>query len=805
MSERNPHDRAPNDGTGNSADTEAPNRMVPGGTFDADSDPHGNAYRDDDGDDEVGLNDPDASTAAKPASLLARFPALLNVKRLGSQRRVPYVQQTAAADCGPACLTMVLAYYGKQINLDEVRNLAGVGSRGADALTLLRVGRWYGLRGRGVKVEEIDDLQYLDRASILHWGFQHFVVFEAWDGEKATIVDPSGGRRKVSKETLRRQFTGVALVFDPSDDFEPEDTRKKGLWRYLSQILAQSGVLSRVIVTSVLVQLFALALPILTGLLVDRVVPRGDTQLLLVIAAGLVGIVGFQFVTSLIRSYLLLQLRTQLDARLTLDFLDHLVDLPYAYFQQRSAGDLLMRLNSNSTIREILTTGTISGILDGFMVVLYLVVLYITSTTMATVVLGLGLLRVIIFLLTRRKQRDLMSEALQAEAKSRGYQVQLLTGIETLKASGTEKRSVELWSNLFVDELNVIIDRGRLNALIDSSLSALATGSPLLILVVGGFLVLNGELTLGTMLAANALAGSFLAPLTTLVGTATQLQLMGSYLDRINDVLDTPKEQDREEVTPAGKVAGQIRLEGVSFRYNPMAPMVVRDVALKIEPGDFVAIVGRSGSGKSTLANLLLGLFIPTSGKIYYDGVDLERLEFRSVRSQLGIVSQQPYLFGTSIRANIAMADPTLPLDRVMDAARLAYIHDDIMALPMGYETLLADGGTSLSGGQRQRIALARALVHKPAILLLDEATSALDAVTEASIHAELQALRCTRIVIAHRLSTVRRADLILVMHEGEVVEQGTHEELLERGDGHYSRLVAAQLSREDRILPEES
>ena len=741
-----------------------------------------------------------AEAKSRTRSLLERFPALRNLRSFNRHRRVPYVQQTAAADCGPACLAMVLAYHGKQVKLDEVRNVGGVGSRGADALTLLQIGRWYGLRGRGVKIDEIDDLQYLEPASILHWGFQHFVVFERWRQDGADIVDPSGGRRFVSRDTLRRTFTGVALTFEPSDDFKPEELRDKGVWRYLRQILAQSGVLSRILVTSVLVQLFVLAVPVLTGLLVDRVVPRGDYGLLAVVSTGLAAIVAFHFLASIIRAYLLLQLRTQLDARMTLDFLDHMVDLPYGYFQQRSAGDLLMRLNSNTTIREILTTGAISGVLDGLLVVVYLVVLFASSLTMGLVVLGLGLARVLMFLLTRRRQRDLMSEALQAEAKSRSYQVQMLTGIETLKASGTEKRSVELWSHLFVDELNVALDRGRLSAVVDSVLGALGVGSPLVILAVGGFQVLDGQLSLGTMLAVNALAGSFLAPLSTLVGTAFQLQLLGSYLERINDVLDTPKEQERNTVVPAGKLHGQITLERVSFQYSPMAPLVVRDVSLDIPPGQFVAIVGFSGSGKSTLANLLLGLFLPTSGRILYDGIDLSRLDFRSVRRQLGIVSQQPYLFGTNIRANIAMAEPTLSLDQVIEAARLAHIHDDVMALPMGYDTLLADGGASLSGGQRQRVALARALVNRPAILLLDEATSALDAVTEAAIHRELQALNCTRIVIAHRLSTIRNADLILVMESGAVVEQGRHDELL-AASGRYAELVAAQLAR----APEEA
>lgn len=730
-------------------------------------------------------------------SWLDRFPALGRLRPGDRRRRIPYVQQTTGADCGAACLTMVLDYFGKQVRLDEVRDIAGVDRDGSDALSLLQAGRWFGLRGRGVQIEEVEDLEFLDKGSILHWQFRHFVVFEGVAAKGgAHIVDPARGRREVPRAELRRSFTGVALTFEPTEDFEPEAGRPSGLMRYVRQIFAQSTLLSRTLVLSVLLQLFALALPLLTGILVDRVVPRGDYHLLTVLSVGLAAIVGFNFLAALIRAHLLLHLRTHLDAKITLEFLDHMVDLPYAFFQQRSAGDLMMRLNSNTTIREILTSSALSGILDGVLVGLYLILVFITHPPMGLLVLVLAMLRIGIFLLTRKRYRDLMSEALQTQADSRGYQVQMLTGIETLKTMGAEQRAVEHWSHLFVDELNVTLARGRLSAMVDSLLDALRIASPLIILVAGGLWVLDGALSLGTMLALSALANGFLNPLSTLIQTAIQLQLMGSYLERINDVFDTPREQDRADVTAAERLSGAIHLDQVSFRYSPVAPLVVQDVTLDVAPGSFVALVGSSGAGKSTLANLLLGLYRPTTGRIELDGVDLSTLELRSVRSQLGIVQQQPYLFGSSVRDNIALADPTLPLDRIIEAAKLAHIHDDILAMPMGYDTVMADGGASLSGGQRQRLALSRALVHRPAILLLDEATSQLDAITERAIQTELARLRCTRIVIAHRLSTILAADLILVMEDGVILERGNHRELLDLG-GRYAELVAAQMEGE--------
>jgi ABC-type bacteriocin/lantibiotic exporter with double-glycine peptidase domain len=725
---------------------------------------------------------------------LQRFPALQRLRE--RKRNLPEVRQLSATDCGAACLAMVLGYHGREMTLDQTREVTGPGRDGITARTLLDAGRRLGLRGRAVSLE-LEQLQYLPTATILHWDFNHYVIFERMVRGQVQIVDPAQGRRLVSLEGFSRHFTGVAILFEPTEDFQKMAAPRAGVFRYLLPLLRQSDTLGRIVVLSAALQLFTLAVPVLTGMVVDRVVPRGDYHLLAVLALALTTLVVFNLVSSLLRGHLLLEMRTRIDSSMTLGFLDHLVDLTYAFFQLRPAGDLMMRMSMQSVVREIISSTAISTLLDGTLVLLFFAILFLTNAWIGLVVLGLGLVQLIIFLITRQRRRSLMSQSLELDAKNQSYQIAMLTGMQTLKSFGAEQRAVDTYSQLFVDVQNVTLQRGRLGLWVESLMGALRLASPLLLLCLGTYLVLEGKLSLGEMLALNALAASMLGPMGNLIGTAGQFQMLGSYLERINDVLDAPPEQPRDKPGTKLTLKGAIELEKVSFRYSPNSPFVAQDVSLRIKPGQMVALVGRSGAGKSTLANLLLGLYQPTTGRILYDGVDLQHLDLRALRSQMGIVLQDPAFFGFSIRDNITLSSPGLPLDRAVQAAKVAQIHDDILAMPMQYDTLLVDRGLSLSGGQRQRLALARALVHLPAVLLLDEATSALDAITESLVQKALASIMCTRIVIAHRLSTIRSADLIVVMDAGRIVDVGRHEELLARG-GHYASLIMAQTDQKE-------
>jgi NHLM bacteriocin system ABC transporter peptidase/ATP-binding protein len=697
--------------------------------------------------------------------------------------------QLNATECGAACLAMLLRFHGRPTRVADVRELTGVGRDGLNASTLIAAAGRYGLRMKAFALQPADFAK-VPMPAIVHWNFDHFVVVERWTPGTVTIVDPASGRRTITAQEFSNQFTGVVLAAEPTADLDRSAKRQKPQWlTYARSLFSQPGVLLQVLAASLVLQVLGLAVPLLTKIVVDDVLANGQEKLLPVIGLGLAIIVLGQLVTSYLRSVLLLSLQANVDRRMMHGFFAHLLRLPYRFFEQRTAGDLMMRVSSNAQVREILTSQTISVVIDGSLMVVYLAFLLAHEPSFGAIVLAIALVQGALLLGSRRAMHELTQRDLIAQSESQAYLVEALKGISTLKASGAEERTLTHWSTLYANQLTASVRRGHLSATIDTLLTVLRVLAPLVLLWFGARQVMNGEMSLGTMLALQALAASILAPLASLVGNAQRLQMVGAHLDRLSDVLEAaPEPSTGQELD----VTGRLEVDRVSFRYDDQAAPVLHDVSVSIEPGQKVALVGRSGSGKSTLAKLLLGLYEPTNGQVRFDGIPLRDLHRETLRRQLGVVMQEPVLFSGSIRQNIAFNDPEIDLAQIVEAARLAGIDDEIASLPMGYDTWLGEGGGGLSGGQRQRLALARALVHRPAVLVLDEATSHLDTSTEALVEHNLRALDCTRIVIAHRLSTVRDADLILVMDGGRIVEQGTHDELIGRNSLYATLATSA-------------
>ncbi len=707
--------------------------------------------------------------------------------------RIPPIRQAEHADCGPTALTMALRASGFEVTREEVRKQITLGERGTDALALVHAAKLFGATARVVAVdpEQIDTLPF---GTILHWDSVHFVVLEGLRRNGFQIVDPSFGRSIVSRANFLRRFSSVAIIVEPrGKPLGPLPSRVNRYGELLAELRQERRLFARVISSSVVVQVLAAALPIVTGIVIDRVIPYEDYSLLLVLAIGYCVFQAVSAVLAVVRSQLMVYLRAHLEVRFTATFMRHLVSLPYSFFEKQAAGDLMVRVGSNAIVRDIVASAALSGLIDGTLAVSYLFFLAFIDLQLTGFVLLLAIARIALLAWVRSKQHDMVVESLDIQGRSQTLEIEILGAIETVKAMGLEQRMLSKWSALFLDGVQTSVRRGRLEAVTGLGVSVITTVTTLGLVFYGTLMVLNDTLTLGSMMAFNALAAGFIAPLSTLFTTALQLQMLEAYLERRNEVMDTAPESTDGPLNELNidSLRGHIACHGVSFSYDA-GRVVLQGVDLEVAPESTVALIGRTGSGKSTLSRLMIGLHSPDSGQVFVDGIDVRSLNRSALRQRIGIVTQEPQLFAGTISDNIRLSDLDMDHATVVEAATMACIHEDVAAMPLGYETVLTDRGRSLSGGQRQRLALARAIARRPAILVLDEATSNLDPETEARVNDNMRSLKCTKIIVAHRFGLVKSADHVLVLENGRVVQGGRHEELIIEG-GAYARLMEAE------------
>lgn len=709
-------------------------------------------------------------------------------------RRIPYIPQMSTSDCGYACLAMLIAWHGGRTSLLELREAGGNPRGGLRATELIELAQAQGLNAAGHRVPR-PAWGEIKRGAILHLNGRHFVVFDRHRKNGVEICDPARGRRWLSLDEFEASFSGVTIVLTPGIALSTATRQPRSWRRYVAVLRTHWGRLAAVVVTSLLLAGISIVLPLGTGVVIDRVVPDSNRTLLATLSGGAAAFLVAQFVVSWIRGCWLVRLRLELDDELTTAFMTHLLALPYAFFFARGTGDLLQRLRSNAQVRELITNAALVGFLDGVLTVGYMISLLVMSLPMALVSTALGAVFALLVANFRRRRHELSGRQLHASSTVSSFEVGILNCIETIKSMGAESRILERWSIHFGGVLDANRQQGIHEASIEAWTSMLRTATPLVLVLFGTHLVLRGELSLGTMLAVCALAGGFLMRLASLANTAMRWPILRSHVERLADILNSRTERKGGNVVDAPM--GELVLKDVGFSYSRREAPILRDVNLRVPAGTFVALVGGSGTGKSTLARLIAGLYEPQHGTVTIDGSNYSNTSLESLRNCLGVVTQDPQLLPLTIAENIALGRPDLSMQAIVEAARIAEIHDDIESLPLGYHTQLDTSACGLSGGQRQRIALARAIAPNPPIVILDEATSALDPILERRIQGRLARLQCTVLVISHRMSTVRDADMIAVVANGSIRETGTHSELTSL-NGAYARLTAAsQGSRE--------
>lgn len=684
----------------------------------------------------------------------------------GLRRRVPVVLQAEAAECGMACLAMVLAYHGLQIDLATLRRRHPLSLKGMTLRNLIDLCGAQGLTARALRVE-LTDLARLRLPCILHWGLNHFVVLTRVERGGLVINDPGRGRRQVSLAEASREFTGVALEAVPNPGFRRERAapglRLRDLFRNMAGI---RSALAQVLALSLGIELVALLMPIASQVVIDEVIVNADHDLLLVVAIGLALLLLLQLGLSIARTWAIMLAGTRLNYQWSAGLFDHLSRLPLDYFEKRHVGDVISRFGSLATIQKGLTTDLVQAMLDGLMAVGMLAMLTVYGGWLVAVVLVSTALNAILRVFAYGAYREGSEEALVAEARQQTHFIETVRGMASVKLLDLRERRSGAWMNHFVTALNARLRLQRLDLVFGRANEFLFGLDRLILLVLGARAVIGGSLSLGMLVAFLAYRDQFATRVGSLIDAWFKLRMLDVQTDRLADiVLCEPEEQDlaaaQAAVPPVVALkAGALAGEGLALRYGADEPWIFRGVSLSVRAGACFAITGPSGCGKTSLMKVMMGLTPPSEGIVTADGQDI-RVAAGSYRRRIAGVMQSDGLFAGSIAENIAAFDEHPDAGWIAECAARAAILDDIRRMPMGFESLVGDMGSTLSGGQKQRIVLARALYRRPEILFLDEATSHLDEATEAVIAGALKDLRMTRVIVAHRPATIAHADAV--------------------------------------------
>jgi ATP-binding cassette, subfamily B, bacterial CvaB/MchF/RaxB len=686
-----------------------------------------------------------------------------------TRKRVRIARQTETAECGLACIAMVAGYHGLDIDLGTLRRRFGASSRGTSLKTLMGVADTIGLTPRAVKAP-LDQLGGLALPAILHWNMNHFVVLEKVGRRRAFVHDPDGRSRWLSMAEISDHFTGVALELEPSNSFETGSLRQRLRFSHLwGRIRGLKRTIAQTIVLSLVLQAFVLASPYYLQLAVDSALPALDNNLIAVLALGFGLFALINGVATLLRSFVLLSAGASFGFGLSSNLARRLFRLPVDWFEKRPVGDILSRFQSVVPIRLLMTEDAVSTIVDGVLALLTLAMMLVYSPLLSLVAVLAFALYAMIRLASFRMQRNAQEEAIVASSKEQSVLIESLRGMRTLRLFNKETLRHALWQSRMTDSVNGAVRMQRIAAWQTTANTTIFGLENVVTIGLGMAMVISGGFSIGMVVAYLAYKTQFLRAAASLVDKSVTFRMIGLHLERLADIALAEEDISFAHVGSDRELAGEIELKDVFYRYGPDDPMVLKGVNLHVRPGESIAITGSSGGGKSTLVRVLLGLVEPTGGTVFVDGVPLSVFGHRSFHQQIAAVLQDDVLFAGSIADNISMFDDEPDMARIRSVACAAVIADDIEKMPMGYETLVGDMGSSLSGGQRQRVMLARALYRSPRLLVMDEGTSNLDYVREKEVNDSIAALGITTVVVAHRKETIDLADRVLILRDGRL------------------------------------